>query len=131
MLVKKYSIPVLFSIVGIALIIVSFTEEQPFAFIFASFIIFLTSILLFLSVSGKVSNKITNIIGTVSFLLAGTTLYFAVGTVENCKSSEFLQTNEGFVNKEFKGCSNGSKGLQGKIQNLYRELGGIDLLHRK
>jgi hypothetical protein len=82
MLVKKYSIPMLFSIVGIALIIVSFTEEQPSAFIFASFIIFLTSILLFLSVSGKVSNKITNIIGTVSFLLAGTTLYFAVGTVD-------------------------------------------------
>ena len=82
MLLKKYSIPGLFSIVGIALIIVSFTGEQPTEFTFASFIIFFTSILLFLSVSGKVSNKITNIIGVISFLLAGTTLFFAIDTVD-------------------------------------------------
>ena len=82
MLLKKYSIPVLFSIIGIALIIVSFTSEQPREFTFAAFIIFFTSILLFLSVSGKAPNKITNIIGVISFLLASTTLYFAVNTVD-------------------------------------------------
>ena len=82
MLLKKYSIPVLFSIIGIALIIVSFRSEQPREFTFAAFIIFFTSILLFLSVSGKVPNKITNIIGVISFLLASTTLYFAVNTVD-------------------------------------------------
>ena len=83
MLLKKYSIPVLFSVVGIALLIVSFTDDQPIEFTFAAFIIFFTSILLFLSVSGKASNKITNIIGAISFVLACTTLYFAVDTVDN------------------------------------------------
>jgi hypothetical protein len=68
--------------VGIVLLVVSFTTEQPKEFTFAAFIIFFTSILLFLSVSGKVSNKITNIIGLISFVLAGTTLYFALDTVE-------------------------------------------------
>ena len=81
-LLKKYSIPFLFSVVGILMLIVSYTGDQPQEFTFASFIIFFTSILLFLFVSGKVSNLITNVVGILSLLLSLATLYFAVSTVD-------------------------------------------------
>lgn len=81
LLLKKYSVPFLFSVLGIVLIIVSLTSVQPIEFIIASLIILICSIFLFLAVSGKVSNKLTNMIGGVSLVLAGIAFYSAYLTV--------------------------------------------------
>ena len=80
-LLKKYSVPFLFSALGIVLIIVSLVTDQPFEFVLASIIILICSIFLFLTVSGSVSNKVTNIIGGVSLVLAGYAFYSAWGSV--------------------------------------------------
>ena len=80
-LLKKYSVPFLFSALGIVLIVVSLVTEQPFEFILASIIILICSIFLFLTVSGSVSNKITNMIGGVSLVLAAYAFYTALSSV--------------------------------------------------
>ena len=80
-LLKKYSVPFLFSALGIVLIVVSLVTEQPFEFILASIIILICSVFLFLTVSGSVSNKITNIIGGVSLVLAAYAFYTALSSV--------------------------------------------------
>ena len=80
-LIKKYSVPFLFSALGIGLIYTSLVTEQPFEFILASVIILICSIFLFLTVAGFVPNKITNIIGGVSFLLAAFAFYTALSSV--------------------------------------------------
>ena len=80
-LLKKYSVPFLFSALGIVLIFVSLVTEQPFEFILASIIILICSVFLFLTVSGSVSNKITNMIGGVSLVLAAYAFYTALSSV--------------------------------------------------
>ena len=80
-LLKKYSVPFLFSALGIVLIVVSQVTEQPFEFILASIIILICSVFLFLTVSGSVSNKITNMIGGVSLVLAAYAFYTALSSV--------------------------------------------------
>ena len=82
LLLKKYSVPFLFSALGIVLVIVSLTSKQPFEFVLAAVIIFICSIFLFLSVSGKVSNRITGIIGGSCFIIAGYALYSVISTVD-------------------------------------------------
>ena len=79
--IKKYSLPILFCVLGIMLISLSLTSEQPIEFIVASIIILVCSIFLFLTVSGSVSNKITNIIGGLSLLLSGFAFYTAYNSV--------------------------------------------------
>lgn len=81
LLLKKYSVPFLFSALGIVLIIVSMTSEQPLEFVLAAAIIVICSVFLFLSVSGRVSNMITNIIGGICLVIAGYALYSVVFTV--------------------------------------------------
>lgn len=80
-LLKKYSVPFLFSALGIVLIVVSLVTEQPFEFILASIIILICSVFLFLTVSGSISNKITNMIGGVSLVLAAYAFYTALSSV--------------------------------------------------
>ena len=80
-LLKKYSVPFLFSAIGIVLIVVTLVTEQPFEFILASIIILICSVFLFLTVSGSVSNKITNMIGGVSLVLAAYAFYTALSSV--------------------------------------------------
>ena len=81
LLLKKYSVPFLFSVLGIVLIIVSLTSDQPFEFVLAAIIILICSIFLFLSVSGKVSNMLTNIIGGVCLVIACYAFYSVMSTV--------------------------------------------------
>jgi hypothetical protein len=81
LLLKKYSVPFLFSALGMVLIIVSLTSKQPFEFVLAAVIILICSVFLFLSVSGKVSNSITNIIGGSCLVIAGYAFYSVVSTV--------------------------------------------------
>ncbi|MDO7614789.1 MAG: hypothetical protein MUQ75_11150 [Crocinitomicaceae bacterium] len=81
LLLKKYSVPFLFSVLGIVLIIVSLTSDQPFEFVLAAVIILICSIFLFLSVSGKVSNMLTNIIGGACLVIASYAFYSVMSTV--------------------------------------------------
>ena len=81
LLLKKYSVPFLFSVLGIVLIIVSLTSDQPFEFVLAAVIILICSIFLFLSVSGKVSNMLTNIIGGSCLVIACYAFYSVMSTV--------------------------------------------------
>ncbi len=81
LLLKKYSVPFLFSVLGIVLIIVSLTSDQPFEFVLAAIIILICSIFLFLSVSGKVSNMLTNIIGGACLVIASYAFYSVMSTV--------------------------------------------------
>lgn len=91
LLLKKYSVPFLFSALGIVLIIVSLTSKQPPEFVLAAAIILICSVFLFLSVSGKISNKITNIIGGSCLVIASYAFYSVVFTV-----SESIEHNNNY-----------------------------------
>ncbi len=81
LLIKKYSVPTLFGLVGILLFIQGIRTDQSMEFIFASIVILLSSILSFLNVSGIISNKITKIIGFLSLSIAGVVIFITIYSV--------------------------------------------------
>ena len=81
LLIKKYSVPTIFGLVGILLLIQGIRSDQSIEFIFAAIIILLSAILSFLNVSGLISNKITKIIGFLSLSVAGVAIYITINSV--------------------------------------------------
>jgi hypothetical protein len=69
LLLKKYSVPTLFLILGLALLITGYSSEQSLTFNAASFLILITAIISFLNVSGKLSTLMTRIIGLGSLII--------------------------------------------------------------
>ena len=81
LLIKKYSVPTIFGLVGLLLLFQGITTDQSIEFIFASIVILLSTVLSFLNVSGIISNKITKIIGFLSLSVAGVAIYITVNSV--------------------------------------------------
>ena len=83
LLLKKYSVPTLFLILGLALLITGYSSEQSLTFNAASFLILITAIISFLNVSGKLSTLITRIIGLGSLIIAIMVLYLSFYSVSD------------------------------------------------
>ena len=81
LLLKKYFVPTLFLILGLALLYVGFSFQQSLIFQFAAFSILITAMISFLNVSGKLSLFKTRIIGfglLISALILLCLSYFEV-----------------------------------------------------
>ena len=83
LLLKKYSVPTLFLILGLALLITGFSSEQSLTFNAASFLILITALISFLNVSGKLSSLTTRIIGLGSLTIAIIVLYLSFYSVSD------------------------------------------------
>jgi hypothetical protein len=93
LLLKKYSVPALFLILGILLLIVSFSTIQTIAFKLAAFLILIAAIISCLNVSDILSSDKTKIIGVCSFVLASILLYSSYYSV-----SETMEYQENYKN---------------------------------
>ena len=102
LLIKKYSVPFLFGLIGFLLLLTGLMKNQSLEFIFAAIVILLSACVSALNVSGKISPSLTRIIGVVSLGVAIIVLFFTFGSV-----SETVEHQ-----KDYKAC----KGLS--IRNL-------------
>jgi len=71
LLLKKYSIPTIFLIVGIGVLFVSYDRDQPLEFKIGGFLILLGALLSFLSTWNRVGVRGKWVIGALSLALAG------------------------------------------------------------
>ena len=83
LLIKKYSVPAIFGVVGLLLLIQGIRSDQSMEFVFATIVILLSSVMSFLNVSGVISNKITTIIGFVSLSIAGIVIFVTITSVND------------------------------------------------
>ena len=104
LLLKKYSVPTLFAVLGLALIITGFTTEQNLTFIVAAFLILITALISFLNVSGRLSASLTLIIGLCScgcsLIIMSISFFSVSNTIEyqenyrNCKELSRLNLSD-------------------------------------
>lgn len=80
-LLKKYSVPALFFILGLLLLIVGFTTAQTITFKIAAFFILLAALISFLNVFDRISSRVTKIIGASSFVGAIILLFASYSSV--------------------------------------------------
>jgi hypothetical protein len=86
LLLKKYSVPTLFMILGLALLMTGLSSEQSLTFIATAFLILITAAISFLNVSGNLSTFMTRIIGLSSFAIALIVLYLTYFSVSDTMS---------------------------------------------
>lgn len=101
-LIKKFSVPFIFGLIGFVLLIVGLIKEQSVEFIFSAVVILGSAIISAFNVSGILSAKMTKIIGFISLAMALLVLGFTYTSI-----SETVEHN-----KNYKAC----KGLS--IRNL-------------
>ena len=102
LLIKKYSVPFIFGLIGFVLLLSGLMNNQSIEFLFASIVILGSAVVSALNVSGKISSKVTKIIGFVSLGMAVVVLGFTFTSVQNTVDH----------NNDYKAC----KGLS--IRNL-------------
>ena len=83
LLLKKYIVPALFLILGIALLYVGFSFQQSLIFQVAAFSILITAIISFLNVSGKLSLFKTRIISFGLLISSLILLFFSFNSVSD------------------------------------------------
>jgi len=83
LLLKKYSVSILFLNFGLALVYVAFTSEQSLTFKLAASLVFISSLISFLYVSGYLSAILTRIIGFSSLIVALVVLYLSYYSVSD------------------------------------------------
>lgn len=117
-LIKKYSVPVLFFAFGITLLIAGIKGKQDSMFMMASVLMFIAGFLSILYSSGKLKPSLLYIIGIVAGIAALVTMYFSYDSVKD--------TNQ--YNQNYVACKNEA------IQNLsdirfaqkaYAEINGV------
>lgn len=81
LLIKKYSVPFLFGLIGLLLLIAGLVKDQSLEFIFAAIVILLSAGISALNVSGMISPSLTKIIGFVSLAIAIVVLFFTFSSV--------------------------------------------------
>ena len=70
LLIKKFSVPFIFGLIGFVLLLTGFMKEQSIEFIFSAIVILGSAIISALNVSGILSAKMTKIIGFISLGMA-------------------------------------------------------------
>ena len=93
LLIKKYSVPFLFGLIGFLLLLTGLMKNQSLEFIFAAIVIFLSAGVSALNVSGKISPSLTRIIGFVSLGVAIIVLFFTFGCVSEIVDSNFIKNS--------------------------------------
>ncbi len=83
LLIKKYSVPTIFGIVGALVLGIGIKTGQSGQYIFASLLILLSALLSFLNISGIISNKVTKVIGIGSLVLSGIAIYITTKSVSD------------------------------------------------
>jgi len=83
LIMKKLSVPVLFLILGILLIIAGINQKQDNMFMASSVLMFLGSVLSFLYSWGNLKSRVLNIIGVVAGVIAMGTLYLSWKSVND------------------------------------------------
>ena len=102
LLIKKYSVPFIFGLIGFVLLLTGFMKEQSIEFIFSAIVILGSAIISALNVSGILSAKMTKIIGFISLGMALVVLGFTYVSISDTVKH----------NNDYKAC----KGLS--IRNL-------------
>jgi hypothetical protein len=97
-LIKKYSVPFIFGLIGLVLLIVGFMKQQSLEFIFSAVVILGSAIISAFNVSGILSANMTKIIGFISLGMALVVLGFTYTSI-----SETVEHNNDY--KECKGLS--------------------------
>ncbi len=87
LLIKKYSVPVLFLILALAMLYINFASEhrQDASFILATIMMFVAGALTLLYSTGTISTKILTVLGGLAFIGAVITLYFSTASVVSTK----------------------------------------------
>lgn len=78
---KRYSVPTIFLVVGLMLLVTGFKENQTTEFKLSGVLILVGSIISMLSSSGFINAMTAKIIGGISFVTAVVLLYFSITTV--------------------------------------------------
>lgn len=81
MLFKKYSVPAMFSIMGLLIIIIGISKDQDAMFMAASILMFGAAAISMLYSTGKLTTKLTYIIGIVSGIAAAFTIWMSYVSV--------------------------------------------------
>ncbi len=81
LILKKYSVPTLFFILGISLVIVGFNSEQTLTFKISSLLICIVALISFFNVSGVFPTLMTKVVGLCAFLVASIVLYLTYSIV--------------------------------------------------
>ncbi len=97
-LIKKYSVPFIFGLIGLVLLIVGFMKQQSIEFIFSAVVILGSAIISAFNVSGILSANMTKIIGFISLGMALVVLGFTYISI-----SETVEHNNNY--KACKGLS--------------------------
>jgi Ca2+/Na+ antiporter len=82
-LLKKYSVPALFLIVGLVMLIIGLQTDQSAVYTIATLMMFVSGVLSLLYSSGKLQTKLINIIGIVAGLLAVVALWISATSVNS------------------------------------------------
>ncbi len=84
-MIKKYAVPALFTLMGIGVLVVGFTTNQDAMFNIAAVFLFVAALLSLMYSSGKFKTGLINILGVVAAFGAVATIYFSVKSVADTK----------------------------------------------
>lgn len=97
LLLKKYSVPALFTILGLIMVIMGVSSEQNTAYTLATLMMFVAGAMSFFYSSGRLSSKVLWILGAVAGVIALVTLYKSYDSVS--KTAEHIKRYELCVEK--------------------------------
>jgi len=82
-LLKKFAVPAIFIVVGLAVLVFGFNTNQDSTFKLSSIFLFIGGLLSLLYSSGKVKSSVINIIGAITAVIAIVILYMSFSSVSN------------------------------------------------
>ena len=84
-ILKRYSVPAIFLVLGVLLMIVAFKENQTMEFKLSGVLILVGAIISILSSSGLINAMTAKIIGAFSLVVSAGLLYFSYQTLVKVK----------------------------------------------
>ncbi len=81
-ILKRYSVPTIFLVLGVLLLTVAFKENQTTEFKLSGILILVGAIISFLSSSGLINALTSKIIGVLSLVISSVLLYFSYSSVD-------------------------------------------------
>lgn len=91
MIIRKFAAPLIFTVLGLIVLIYGFTTNQDGTFILASVFLFAAALISMLYSSGKVKPAILNIVGIVAGLAALFTIYMSWTSVKKSEHYREIQ----------------------------------------
>lgn len=85
-MLKKYAVPVVFIVMGLAVLVYGFTNDQDTMFKMSSVFLFVAAILSFMYSSGNFKTSLINILGFITAIAAGATIYLSYKSVSDTQN---------------------------------------------